>query len=80
MDGSQKYDIKTVVQNKHKTYHDSFKDVAETIIEQSKMLMDTGYNKEKYILHYIIDLKEVPNFLQQEIAQNIQNQLQKATY
>ena len=44
------------------------------LLSKSKMLIYTGYNKEKYILHYIIYLKEVPNFFQQEITQNIQNQ------
>jgi len=34
-------------------------------------------NQGNNIPDYIIDLKEVPNFLQQEIIQSIQNKLQE---
>ena len=71
-DGTKKYDIKSVVQHKFKTYQNSAEDIVKNIIDQSKEYQ--GNN----IPHYYVDLKDVPNFLQSDIAQYMQNQFQNA--
>nr|QUW40442.1 hypothetical protein [Haslea sp.] len=67
-DGSKQYELKTVTQNQYKSCQDSAKDIIRNIKNKAQ-------NAET-LPNYYIDLKGVPDCLKENIAQNIQDQLQ----
>lgn len=71
LDGSKKYELKSVTQNEHKSYQDSAKDIIKNIQNRAEK-MKVG----ETLPDYLIDLEGVPDSLKWNIAQNIQDQLQ----
>lgn len=72
LDGSKRYEVKSVVNIEHKSCQESAKDIVKNIQKLSANRMKSGETMPDYIF---INFKDVPNSLRSSIAQYFRDQL-----